>query len=224
MEDNVKSHNAPMYVDIEGSSHANEEKQQWDMVAKDLLKALKEEKMLKVLDKSKIISYDIKWGENGVDSHSSKEHHHYIDRFCQDFFQQIKRCIQISIKKGRISSPNDKLFEDIAQHLFHCQQLCSSLFIKSKSFHKIMSIVTSQSNSPLVIHGRQGSGKTSLVAMAASACSSSLGPKVAVIVRFIGLTNQSAKIHQLLRSLCHQLSVVFELDSKTVPEVRWAFG
>lgn len=220
----MKSHNAPMYVDIEGSSHANEEKQQWDMVAKDLLKALKEVKMLKVLDKSKIISYDIKWGENGVDSHSSKEHHHYIDRFCQDFFQQIKRCIQISIKKGRISFPNDKLFEDIAQHLFHCQQLCSSLFIKSKSFHKIMSIVTSQSNSPLVIHGRQGSGKTSLVAMAVSACSSSLGPKVAVIVRFIGLTNQSAKIHQLLRSLCHQLSVVFELDSKTVPEVRWAFG
>lgn len=220
----MKSHNAPMYVDIEGSSLGNKEKQQWDMVAKDLLTSLKEEKMLKVLDKSKIISYDIRWGENGVDSHSSKEHHLYVDRFCQDFFQQIKCCIEISIKKGRISSPNDKLFEDVAQHSFHCQQLCSSLFIKSEPFRKVMSNITNQSNSPLVIHGQQGSGKTSLVAMAASACSSSLGPKVAVIVRFIGLTNQSAKIHQLLRSLCHQLSVVFELDSKTVSEVRWTFG
>lgn len=38
--------------------------------------------MFKVLDKSNIYFYNIKWGENGVDFYSSEEYYQYIDRFC----------------------------------------------------------------------------------------------------------------------------------------------
>lgn len=221
MEDSVRCHNAPLYVDIAESSHklhGQEETKEWDKGAKELLTSLKEEKMFKVLDKSNIYSYNIKWGENGVDSHSSEEHHQYIDRFCQDFFEKMKSCIEISIKNEKLSTPNDKLFEEVAQHSLQCQQLCSSLHGKSESLEKIKSYIIGQANSPLVVHGQQGSGKTSLLAMAANASSLWVGHEVSVIVRFIGVTLQSSKVHQLLKSLYHQLCVALKVDPKTVPE------
>lgn len=224
MKDNITCHNAAKYVDIEEfthESHGKHETKEWDKTAKTLLESLKETQISKVLDKSSIVSYNIKWHENGVDSHSSEEHHHYIDRLCQDSFKMMKDCIEKAIKGGKNSALENKLFEEVAQHSLHCRELCSSLHNQSKSLDRVKSYITGQGNYPLVVHGQQGSGKTSLVAMAASASPSWVGPEVAVIVRFIGVTHCSSKVHQLLHSLCHQLRAVFKVDSKDVPKVSW---
>lgn len=222
MKDNVKHHNAATYVDIVEVPHnspGKEEAKGWDKMAKGLLKSLKEKQIPKVLDKSNIVSYNIKWAENGVDSHSSEEHHQYIDKLCQDFFIKMKECIEKAIKDGKNSSPDDKLFEEVAQHAMCCRQLCSSLQDYSKLLDRIKNYMTSQENSPLVIHGQRGSGKSSLVAMAANASPSWSGSEVAVIVRFLGTTHLSSRVHQLLYSICLQLCVVFRVDPKTVPKV-----
>lgn len=226
MKDNVKNHNAAKYVDIEEvphKSHGKEEAREWDKTAKTLLKSLKEKEIPKVLDKSNIISYNIKWGENGIDTHASEEHHQYIERLCHDFLKKMTDCIEKAMKERKNSTLDDKLFEEVAQHALCCRQLCSSLHDHSKSLDMIKSYVTGQGNSPFVVHGQQGSGKTTLVAMAAYSSPSWVGSEVAVIVRFLGTTHHSSKVHQLLYSICQQLCVVFKVDSKSVPKVSYYY-
>lgn len=221
MKDNVRHHNAAMYIDIEELPHKTNgkvESKGWDKTAETLLKSLREKQLSKVLDKNNIVSYNIKWGENGVDTHSSEEHHKYIDTLCQDFFKKIKDCIEKAIKERKESRPDDKLFEEVAQHTVCCRQLCSSSHDQSRCLDGIKGYVTGQENSPLVVHGQQGSGKTSLVALVAKECPSWVGSEVAVILRFIGTTYHSSKVQQLLQSICYQLCVVFKDDSKNVPK------
>lgn len=224
IKENIKSHSAAKYVDIEEisrKSHGTGEPYEVDKAAEELLNALKEKQIVKVLDKNNIVSYNIKWQENGVDSHSSQEHHQYIDKLCQDFIQKIKDCIEDAIKNRKNSTLDNKLFEEVAQHSICCQQLCSSLYSQTKPLNKIKSYITGEGNSPLVVHGQQGSGKTSLIAMAANASPSWVGPEVKVVVRFLGVTHHSSKVHQLLHSLCLQLCVIFKVDPTNVPKVCW---
>ena len=222
MKDNVKNPRAAKYVDIEELPQKLRDKGEakgLDKSAKTLLKSLKESQIQKALDKSNIVSYNIKWGEKGVDSHSNEEHAQYIDKLCQDFLERMKKNIEKAVKDRKNSTLDGTLFEEVAQHAVYCRKLCSSSVVPSKALDRVKNYITGQDNSPLVIHGQKGSGKTSLVAMAANACQTWIGAEVAVVVRFLGTTDHSSKVHSLLQSICHQLCLVFKADSKKVPQV-----
>ena len=222
MKDNAQNHNAAKYIDIEELPHKENSRvgsRGWDDTAKNLLESLKKKQIHRALSKNNSISYNLKWVENGIDTHSSEEHQRYIEKLCQDFHNKMKECIEKAIKKAKISRPDNILFEEVSQHTVHCKQLCSSLNDQNRTLSRIKSYVTGEKGFPLVVHGQQGSGKTSLVAMAASKCSSWVGSEVAVVLRFIGTTLHSSKVQQLLQSICHQLCVVFNVDSESVPKV-----
>jgi len=224
MKDNVKNNIAAKYVDIEEVPQklcGKGETKGLDKTAKTLLKSLKEKQIPNVLDRHNIVTYNIKWGEKGVDTHSIEEHAQYIDKLCQDFFTKMKDSIQKAIKERKNSKVDDALFEDVVQHLACCREICSSFCVPSAALDNIKSYVTGQGNSPLVIHGQQASGKTSLVAMAAKNTQSWVGPEAAVVVRFLGTTHHSSKVHSLLQSVCHQLRTVLKVDCKNAPQVCW---
>lgn len=224
MKDNVKNNSAAKYVDIEEVPKKlcdKGEAKGLDKTSKTLLKSLKEKQIPKGLDKSNIVSYNIKWGEKGVDTHANEEHAQYIDKLCQDFFAKMKDSIQKAIKERKNPKLDDALFEDVVQHLACCREICSSCCVPRAALDSIKSYVTGQGSSSLVIHGQQGSGKTSLVAMAANKTQSWVGSKAAVVVRFLGSTHNSSKVHSLLQSICHQLRIVLKVDCKNAPQVCW---
>lgn len=222
MKDNVKNNSAAKYVDIEEVSkklRGKGETKGLDNTAKTLLKSLKDKQISKRLDKGNIVSYNIKWGEKGVDTHSNEEHAQYIDKLCQDFFTKMKDGIQKALKERKNPKLDDALFEEVVQHLACCRKICSSCCVPRAALDSIKGYVTGQGNTPLVIHGQQGSGKTSLVAMAANKTQSWIGNEAAVVVRFLGTTHHSSKVHSVLQSICHQLRVVLKVDCKNAPQV-----
>lgn len=226
LKDNFKNKSAAKYVDIEEvpqKLQGKGETKAQDKTTKTLLKSLKEKQIPKVLGKSNIVCYNIKWGEKGVDTHSNAEHAQYIDKICEDFLNNMKDSINKAIKQRKKPKLNEELFEEVAQHVMCCRTVCSSSSVQREPLDDIKSYITGQSNSALVIHGQQGSGKTWLVAMATNESRSWVGSEVAVMVRFLGRTHQSSKVHSLLHSICHQLCVIYKVDSKNVPQVCWFF-
>lgn len=135
----------------------------------------------------------------------------------------MKDNIDKAIKERKNPRLDNKLYQEVAQHAVCCRKFCSSSCVQREALDRIKSYLTGQSNSPLVIHGQQGSGKTWLVAMAANESQSWVGSEVAVVVRFLGTTHHSSKVHSLLQSICQQLCVVFKVDSKNVPQVCWFY-
>lgn len=160
--DNVKNNRAARYVDFEEVPKKLCGKGQTkglDKTAETLLKSLKETQISKGLAKGNIFSYNVKWGEKGVDTHSNEEHAQYIDKLCQDFFTKVKDNIQKALKERKNPKLDDSVFEEVVQHLACCRKICSSCCVPRASLGSIKSYVTGQGNTPLVIHGQQGSGK-----------------------------------------------------------------
>ncbi|XP_022796831.1 NACHT and WD repeat domain-containing protein 2-like isoform X2 [Stylophora pistillata] len=222
IEGNLNNPRAAKYVDVEelplkvrGKGAAKG----LDKSAKANLKSLKENQIPKELADSNIASYNINWGEKGVDTHSNKEHAQYIENLCQYYNEKMKKNIEEAVKEKRNTKWDNEVFEEAAQHVINCKNLSSSsTCIPSKALDAIKDYITGQSNSPLVIHGKQGCGKTSLIAMAANSCQTWYGGEVATVVRFLGTTHHSSKVHSLLRSICRQLCLVYKADSKKVPQ------
>ncbi|XP_046570723.1 NACHT and WD repeat domain-containing protein 2-like [Haliotis rubra] len=82
-----------------------------------------------------------------------------------------------------------------------------------KMIHKY---VTGDSDSPLTVFGVSGSGKTSVVAMAAKEASETQDDGV-LIVRFIGTTPESSSVCSLLRSITSQVWTIYGHEVHDLP-------
>lgn len=71
-----------------------------------------------------------------------------------------------------------------------------------------MNYVAGPQNHPLVIHGRQGRGKSALLAVATVLCGA-VFPAMPVLFRSAGVSPESFTQEQILRSVCEQLSLLY---------------
>ena len=199
------------YIDFAGNSV--------DTEATELLKDLKANHIQKTLDAERIINYDVKWeAEKGIDPTGCPEHEKYIAKLCSDFQQKLTENILQGIKERGNVDIKDPLYEEIFQHIAICQEKCEMFHGRSSELDAIKEYFNDESNqSPLVVYGQSGSGKTSLVAMAARQCKGDVGR--AVVMRFLGTTQQSCNIRTVLLSLCQQICRIYESDINAIPEV-----
>lgn len=89
---------------------------------------------------------------------------------------------------------------------------CSHSCLKDRKgiLSKVRSYLEGSSNKPLVIYGPSGSGKTSVMAATAYFLRERNPVKrMAIVVRFLGLTPGSSSIRHTLRSICEQVGLVF---------------
>ena len=119
----------------------------------------------------------------------------------------------------------DETFLEAAQHISLCQTKCKHFHGREESLQQIKSYVTGSDTreKPLVIHGPSGSGKSSLVAMAAMSTRSWTVNEAVVILRFLGTGRNSSSIRLVLRSIYLQLCKAFRVDPGNVPEVMEMF-
>lgn len=190
-----------------------------DTDAAKLLQQLKENHIEKALNTERIVSYDVKWvAEKGIDPTSCLEHKKYIEQLCSDFWQKLTENILEGIRERRSADIESPLYHEIVQHIRICQEKCEVFHGRSVELGAIKEYLNTESNQlPLVVYGQSGSGKTSLVAMAARQLKEDTGS--AVVIRFLGTTQQSCNIRTVLVSLCQQICEIYDGDSNSIPEV-----
>ena len=66
-----------------------------DKPAQSLLKNLEDKRIPKFLDSSRVISSDVRFGENGIEPDMNTTHEQYVNKFCQDFHRLIKSDIEV---------------------------------------------------------------------------------------------------------------------------------
>ncbi|XP_060597775.1 NACHT domain- and WD repeat-containing protein 1-like [Ruditapes philippinarum] len=180
--------------------------------ARQMLRELKEDKLKKRLDPSKILNYSVNWSATGIDPNSSEEHKTYLESMCNDFVHHMIGMVEKSVaEKEKVTDP---LIEECLQHIRFCQSKCEGFTGRGETLKQIKSYVTSSGaggNQPLVLHGTSGTGKTSILAKAAEMIRLWMNKPTVIILRFLGTSPDSSDLMSLLYSICCQIRRVYNL-------------
>lgn len=231
MKENLKSDKSDKFIDIKEKGKKSKEKgasktvqlREVDKLSQTLLKDLKDKKISKVLDKSNIYSYDIKWASNKNERETSLTHVEFLSKLCQDFYLVIKRRISDGIKERDASdfkeNDKDNVFEEATQHIALCQWKTMDFHGRETLLARIRAYLTNTCSSPLVLYGGSGCGKSSVVGVAAKHVRSWVSREAIVVLRFLGTSPDSSSLRLVLRSICLQLCRAFGVNCNFVPQV-----
>lgn len=119
------------------------------------------------------------------------------------------------------SDIDDNLIKEICQHASMCQEKSRIFHGREEIIERIHSYLAeeTESNTPLVVHGESGCGKTSVTAKAAVLTKEKF-PDHLQVTRFIGTTSDSSTIAKLLYSVCSQILQATGKASDSIPQVR----
>ncbi|CAD5119220.1 DgyrCDS7852 [Dimorphilus gyrociliatus] len=185
---------------------------QIDTNAQSSLSALRDNITQKMPD-SLIFKSNIKWNCGGKGVNEVK-HREYLSRVSNQFYEVISRLIDDAMTKQNVldsGKESQLLFNEIIQHLHSALNRINMFQGREQFLTNILNQVK-ESNTPIIVHSPSGCGKTSVMAMLSKlipTCFPNVEP--IVIVRFLGTTPFSSNIRSLLRSICEQISKIFNL-------------
>ncbi|CAI4228678.1 unnamed protein product [Auanema sp. JU1783] len=191
---------ASKFVDIT-HNHINTE-------AQKLLANLRDERVPSVLSSERIRRSTVEWfGRDGLDSNY---HSSYIKNFCTDFYKSITYMVDTAMEKH--AKFRDPMYTEVLQHLSNASYVSEMFFGRDEELSTIRAYVTSSNNQPLILHGENGCGKTSLLAKSATLFRKWLldNDNTVIIIRFLGTTPDSSNITQLLTSVCNQIAYNYD--------------
>ncbi|XP_076472592.1 NACHT domain- and WD repeat-containing protein 1-like [Babylonia areolata] len=186
-----------------------------------LLEKLKTE-LTSLLPPHLLHRYAVRWdADTGINPGKDAKHKQYIDKFCQDFEQHLKEMAQAAITAREQQHHRvNALVEEVTQHTRFCQEKCANFFGRQDALERTQAYLKDRNpGRVLVIHGKSGSGKTSIMAMAArQACKQHKGKGI-VVLRFLGTSPDSTSVVSLLRSILHQLTAAKSrsIDQEDLP-------
>ena len=200
-----------------------------DAEAQKLLTQLKESKIEKSVPSPNLIKVDIEWCISGanvaiekvketddiakVGTNIHARHNKYVDELCSSFFQNVKCMID---EAGEFHKNNENfLVTEVAQHWHLAKKRCDvfegreDLLLSVENYLKDKS-----SNIPCIVYGCSGSGKTAVMSKILERLSKgTTGIKNSIIIpRFLGTTPLTSNVHQLLVSICTQLSSALSIE------------
>ncbi len=156
-----------------------------DTDAQSLLTQLKSKKLLKVLtDGRSVENFMLEW--ESPDVSDPNDNSRYLTQFCRTFYEKMSRLIIRSLQtiEGLQKSFN---MVEVLQHLSMCRLRSDVFRGREDILQRVQAYMTSEAGQPLVVYGESGSGKTSVVAKAASMSRKWLkGCNPCVIIRFLG--------------------------------------
>ena len=113
-----------------------------------------------------------------------------------------------------------RLYHELQHHTVLCQRHADTFHGQSDLLGRIREYLSGDAQSPMVLHGATGSGKTALAAMAVKLCGQVL-PHSACVVRFVGATPESSTPNQLLRSACEQIAYLYGEHMSVASKVNY---
>ncbi|MBN3301764.1 NWD2 protein, partial [Amia calva] len=170
-----------------------------------------------------IFEYSVGWGRDGINPKLNRSHLHYTERICSDFHRTVtghlNRITRSNTVKGsldvrRRETSRARIKEEILQHIHHRQVLEMRCELQGCFVDGLREALESSCQKPVVLIGRPGSGKSTVMARAAYLAQSWIPGNVRVLVRFVGVTGESRNVRLLLQSLCFQLSDMCDVQAK----------
>lgn len=175
-----------------------------------MLHSLKHVKMPKFLGASNLHNYSIPWTPGlGVDL-NNETHSDYLHQLCDKVYADVKRLIDAAVmNKSKIKS---SLHTEVLHHALLCLDKCASYCDRrDQVIDKVRQYVTHSASRPLIVHGRSGSGKTSIMANVAKSIHGNWCSEAFVVVRFLGTSPLSSSLRNVLVSVCEQICTIYNI-------------
>ena len=211
LRDNVEKAKAKMFID-KISNVLDEE-------AAELLRRLRSN-LSDVLGNDNTKEYDVSWhGGDCINPNENDKHKMYIERLGSDFFDVLADMIDKGIAKRKDDVMEDDLLKEIVLHTETCQSKTAAFYGRKNVLDSIIShFESNDENRFLVIHGKSGCGKTSVIASAARMIKE-MYPEVPLVLRFLGTTAASSDVSDVIRSICTQIGRILGKEVTEFPEV-----
>lgn len=191
-----------------------------DTEAQELLGNLRDTRVPEKIVVPNIIKYKIDWSDDG--GLNAVDHFDYLQEFTNHFYKYIVKLVRRAMRKED-QSTFGKIVTEILQHSHTCNTVSRIFLGREDELQTIKEYITGSGEDkfkyPLVLYGVGGSGKTSLLAKAASLISDWCPrAKAMLVLRFLGTTPDSSSVIPTLTSICQQLTYNFTMAMDQMPD------
>lgn len=189
-----------------------------DEEAQRLLQQFKFHKVPKYLGPNNIHSYTVPWTPGGIND-AIEEHRKYINELCEQIFLDVKSLIDQALRK-RGEFKLSALHTEVLHHALLCLTKVKSYCDRGDDvIDRIKEFCFSENRKPLIVYGRSGSGKTSVIAKVVHCLQMWTNGTGLIVVRFLGTSPQSSTIREVLISICEQICLLYDLTPPSLHEM-----
>ncbi|XP_060605739.1 uncharacterized protein LOC132758201 isoform X2 [Ruditapes philippinarum] len=213
IDENLDDLRADEYADVTpGKPHRR------DYNVFNRLRKIKQEIIPQKVSDQYILPFQTSWAPGGVRIGGDRMHQTYLDRLGKHVCDVIKRRLLEGFKEESQADKCPELFDEVSEHVLFYQQRSQHFQGMKETLHVMKSYIRSACRSVLVVHGKPGCGKSSVLAKAAKETHKWLrGQDIAVVVRSVGSTKESMNVRNLLHNICQQLCHIYNGDSSQIP-------
>ena len=161
--------------------------------------------------------YNVEWiGREGL---ATETHEEYLNDFINHFYKNVLKLIDRAMRKEDTSAQG-KIVTELLQHLHACVDSVAVFYGRVDELVCLKEYISGDSNTPFVLYGAGGAGKTAMLSMAASkSLNEWLKPaRPLLLCRYCGTTPDSSSLGPLLTSLCQQISYTNLLPFEDIPD------
>ncbi|NXX91247.1 NWD2 protein, partial [Centropus bengalensis] len=158
--------------------------------------------------------------------YSQEVENHYIEGLGKQFYEDMIDIIQATVQQN-FDTETDLLYDEVLQHSSLCKTYSTFYEYRCEALnivHKYILPSKIGHINPLIIYGGPCTGKTLLLAEVAKKAFSwlqeEMGPDSdpVVVVRFLGSTETSTDLRNILQSICEQLAVNYRCLVQSYPK------
>jgi WD40 repeat protein len=150
----------------------------------------------------------------GWDKEKNQPDTTHLEKLSNDVENALKVIIDREIENYQLSSEHE--LEQAAHEAFASERTFG-FSGRENDIAAICEYTAQNNNTPFVVWGESGTGKSTLMAMAARKVQETF-PQTHVITRFIAVTGKSANGHTLLADICRNICVFYGGDPAEIPE------
>ncbi|NXJ06400.1 NWD2 protein, partial [Odontophorus gujanensis] len=158
--------------------------------------------------------------------YSQEVENHYIEGLGKQFYEDMIDIIQATVQQN-FDTETDLLYDEVLQHSSLCKTYSTFYDYRCEALNTVHKYVLPSKIghiNPLIIYGGPCTGKTLLLAEVAKKAYSwlqeEMGPDSdpVVIIRFLGSTETSIDLKNILQSICEQLAVNYRCLVQSYPK------
>ncbi|XP_025922865.1 NACHT domain- and WD repeat-containing protein 1 isoform X2 [Apteryx rowi] len=144
-----------------------------------------------------------------------KRSNRYLKQLCEQFTAVTNHQVLENLRyRGQISEEPERLLEELSHHaalcLENCRFFCGRQNLLDNIFHRIRQN-NDKTHTALILYGPPGCGKTAVMCKLSEQVQAVLGQDTVVVIRLLGTSQLSSAIHSLLRDICLQVCLAFDL-------------
>ncbi|NXL07609.1 NWD2 protein, partial [Mesembrinibis cayennensis] len=158
--------------------------------------------------------------------YSQEVENHYIEGLGKQFYEDMIDIIQATVQQN-FDTETDLLYDEVLQHSSLCKTYSTFYEYRCEALNIVHKYVLPSKIghiNPLIIYGGPCTGKTLLLAEVArksySWLQEEMGPDSdpVVVIRFLGSTETSTDLKNILQSICEQLAVNYRCLVQSYPK------